>query len=414
MFLQIQKINEEFEQRCRYIKAANSMQSNVPPGSVNRPLPGPHSTPLVQPNNIQSTPHRTPPSINRQAPHNPPPTLPPQPTQQQPQPQPQPPPKKSAQASVPPSPSNPPATSAVATPPPAASTPAASVSTPQTQTASSPQTPKSPKPKVGARPKVQPRVKKPSSSAKGAATPEATPAPVAGVKRPPEDDTAAVSALTPPDAMATSAPSPKKVKTEWEGEPSETLVKRQQEIDNIKTDEDAMAFLSRVLEYANQDTGTHSDIAASLDLILAGVAQPPEDAAATAAAISAHVARDPGPPPTALSPHQGPASDAFSEFFDFSTCTTLEDEEESKPPTPDLVPSSEANPSPESGSDADPSGGSPDKTKNEDSSDHINFLRLGALKEIDGGESAYYQADNWKWAGEMTTLEQPWAMSTSS
>jgi len=407
MYIQIQKINEEFEQRYRYLKTANLIQSNVPPGSVNRPISGSHSTPLLQPNNLPSAPHRTAPSINRQGPHNPPPTLPPQPAQPQPTP------KKPAQASVPPSPSNPPAATAVATPPPAASTPAASVATPQTQTAGSPQTPKSPKPKVAARPKVQPRIKKSSSSAKGAATPEATPAPVVGVKRPPEDDSAAVSALTPPEAMMSNAPSPKKVKTEWEGDPSEALLKRQQEIDNIKTEEDAMAFLSRVLEYANQDTGTHSDIAASLDLILAGVAQPPEDAAATAAAVSAHVARDP-PPPTALSPYQGPAIDALSEFFDFSTFTTLEDEEESKPPTPDLVPSSEANPSPESGSDADLSGGSPGKTKNEDSTDHLSFLRLGALKEIDGGESAYYQMDNWKWAGEMPTLEQPWAMSTSS
>ena len=96
MFLQIQKINEEFEQRCRYIKAANSMQFNVPPGSVSRPIPGPHPT-LVQPNNLQFAPHRTPLSSNYQALHNLPPTLPLQPAQQQPQPQPQPPP---AQASV--------------------------------------------------------------------------------------------------------------------------------------------------------------------------------------------------------------------------------------------------------------------------------------------------------------------------
>ena len=97
MFLQIQKINEEFEQRCRYIQFANSVQFNVPPGSVNRPIPGPHPT-LVQSNNLQFALHRTPLSSNYQAPHNLPPTLPLQPAQQQPQPQSQPPP---AQASVP-------------------------------------------------------------------------------------------------------------------------------------------------------------------------------------------------------------------------------------------------------------------------------------------------------------------------
>jgi len=91
MYIQIQKINEEFEQKCRYLKTASLMQSNVPPGSVNRLIPGPHSTLPVQPNNLPSAPHRAPPSLNHQGPHNLPPTLPLQPAQQQPQPQPQPP-----------------------------------------------------------------------------------------------------------------------------------------------------------------------------------------------------------------------------------------------------------------------------------------------------------------------------------
>ncbi|KAL4066756.1 hypothetical protein V8B97DRAFT_1948787 [Scleroderma yunnanense] len=401
MFVQIQKVNEEFEQRCRMIK----MQANIPSGSVNRQTPAPHPTPVVQPNITQPTPL---PTINRQVAHSLPPPPPPQPAQQHPQP----PPKKPTQSSVPPSPSNPPAPIAIAspTPPPAASTPAVSVATPQT--AGSPQTPKSPKTKVAARPKVQPRIKK-SSSAKGPATPEATPAPVAGVKRPPEDDPVAPSAAaTPSDAMAT-VPSPKKVKTEWEGEPSEALAKRQQELESIKTEEDATTFLNNMIALASRDESVRSDFAASVGLILAGIAQDPADAAGTAAAISAHISRDPGPPPTALSPHHGPANDAFFEFLDLSSYPTLDDED-SKPPTPELLSSSEANPSPESGSDADLTGGSPDKTKNEDSTDHISFLRLGALKEIDGGESAYYQMDNWRWAGEMPTLDQPWAMSTSS
>lgn len=394
---QIQKVNEEFEQRHRIVQA---MRSNAPPGSVNRPIPGPSSTAVGQ----QHPLHLAPPSIiNRPTHHNLPPQ--PQPPQQHPTPQPQPPPKKPAQASVPPSPSNPPATTAVATPPTAALTPAANAPTPQT-TAGSPQTPKSPKSKVAARPKVQPRVKKPASSAKGASTPEAAPASVSGVKRPPEDDTATLAAAVPSsEAMASHAPSPKKVKTEWEGEPSEALVKRRQEVDNTKTDEDAMAFLTQVIALANQDSAVRSDIAASFDLILAGVAQAPEDAAATAAAISARAAGDAGSSLTALSPYQVPTCE---EFIDFSTYTTLEDEEESKPPTPDLVPSAEANPSPESGSDADPSGGSPDKSKNEDSMDQSSFVRLG--KEIDGGESAYFQSDSWQWTGEMIPLE--WAMSS--
>lgn len=259
-------------------------------------------------------------------------------------------------------------------------------------------------------------MRKPSTSAKGAATPEAASTPVAGVKRPPQDETTTFLNQVSSDPGPSQAPSPKKIRTEWEGEPSEALVKRQQQIENVKTEEDAIAFFDQMRELlaitARADGSVHTDIAASLSEILAGVSQEPEDAAATAAAISA--AREFGQPPTTLSPHQGPVIDAFGEFFDFSSCTTLEDEEsDSKAPTPELVPSSEANPSPESGSDADPLTGSPGKTKIEDSSDHIDLLRLGVLREIDGGEAAHYQSDHWKWEGTMQTPEQPWAMLTS-
>jgi hypothetical protein len=244
--------------------------------------------------------------------------------------------------------------------------------------------------------------------------------PVVGVKRPPEEDVATLTSVAPSEAEASNAPSPKKAKTEWEGEPSEALVKRQQEIDNIKTDDDAAAFFDRMKELfdmtASTDNEIHHDIASTLGQILAGVAQDPADAAATAAALSVHGAGDAGPPPTALSPHLGPANDAFSEYIDFSSFTTLEDEDnDSKAPTPDLVPSSETNPSPESGSEGDLLGstGSPDKTKIDEPGDRSDPLRLGAFGEIDGGESAYYQTSEWKWDGPMHTLEQPWAIFTS-
>lgn len=258
-----------------------------------------------------------------------------------------------------------------------------------------------------------------STTSKRPATPEMAPTAVAGVKRPPEEDvTATLTHVAPSEAEASNAPSPKKARTEWEGEPSEALIKKQQEIENIKTDEDAAAFFDRVKELfamsASTDSEINHDIASTLDQILAGVAQEPADAAATAAALSVHIAGDAGPPPTALSPHMGPANDAFLlEFVDFSSFTTLEDEDnDSKAPTPDLVPSSETNPSPESGSEGESLGstGSPDKTKIDETSDP---LRLGALGEIDGGESAYYQAGDWKWEGAMPTLDQSWAIFTS-
>jgi len=254
---------------------------------------------------------------------------------------------------------------------------------------------------------------------RGPATPEMAPS-VAGVKRPPEEDVAALTNVAPSEAEVSNAPSPKKAKTEWEGETSAALLKKQQEIENIKTDEDAAAFFDRMRELfamsESTDNDIHHGIVSTLGQILAGVPQEPADAAATAAALSVHGAGDAGPPPTALSPHMGPANDAFLEFIDFSSFTTLEDEDnDSKAPTPDLVPSSETNPSPESGSEGEllGSAGSPDKSKIDESGDRSDPLRLGALREIDGGESAYYQTSEWKWDGPMATLDQPWAIYTS-
>ncbi|KAI6103874.1 hypothetical protein EDD16DRAFT_293926 [Pisolithus croceorrhizus] len=395
---QVQRVIEECEQRLRVIKA-NAANGSTPP---NPPPSAPvnRAPPAVQPPTIPQP--TSAPMINNSSPLPQPPSQPPVI-------------KKPTQSS--PSPSNPPAHTNIKSPsPPAVATPTTSAATPQTQTAGSPQTPKSPKRKAGIRPKDASRARKPSTSAKGAATPEAVSTPVAGVKRPPQDETAAFLNQVSSEAGPSQAPSPKKVRTEWEGEPSEALVKRQEQIENVKTEEDAAAFLDQMREMlaqtARADSSVYTDIAASLSEILAGVSQEPEDAAATAAAISA--AREFGQPPTTLSPHQGPLFDPFGEFFDFSSCTTLEDEEgDSKAPTPELVPSSEANPSPESGSDADLLAGSPGKTKIEDSSDHIDLLRLGVLREIDGGEAAHYQSDHWKWEGTMQTPEQPWAMLTS-
>ncbi|KAF9223549.1 hypothetical protein BS17DRAFT_782080 [Gyrodon lividus] len=443
MQTQIQKLNEEFENRWRATRMAAAAAHAQQHAGLTLPTTRPATvTPLPIPpvQNMPQPPPSAPPMNGRQVSINPPlqqshshihphphpsQSQPPPQSQHHPQSQPQPV-KKPVQPPVPLSPSVPPGPTTLAspTPPPpvaSASTPVASIATPQT-TAGSPQTPKSPKLKTAAKTKVAPRAsRKPSATGKCPATPEAAPPSVAGVKRPPEDDIAALANAAPSEAEANNAPSPKKVKTEWEGEASDALVKKQQEIENIKTDEDATLFLDRMKELfamtASADSEISSDIASTLDRILAGVAQEPADAAATAAALSAYGSGDVGPPPTALSPHMGPANDAFLEFVDFSSFTTLEDEDsDSKAPTPDLVSSSETNPSPESGSEGDSSGStsSPDKTKIDEPGDCSDLLRLRSLREIDGGESAYYQADNWKWASPMTTLDQPWAMFTSS
>jgi len=241
------------------------------------------------------------------------------------------------------------------------------------------------------------------------------------VKRPADEDVSTLPAAGPstqPEPVG--APSPKKVKTEdWDEEPSEAFVARHQEVDGIKTDEDTAAFLDRMKELvaisASTDTAVYDDITHTLEMILQGAGQDPTNIATSAFASSI------GPSLSELSPPAGPPNDAFSEFHefvDFSRFTTLEDEEESKAPTPDLVPSS-TNPSPQSNPDADHSHqgtSSPDKTKVEEPRDnnHLDLLHMGAFKEIDGGESAYYQSSDWKWEGSMSTLEPAWAIYQTS
>lgn len=315
---------------------------------------------------------------------------------------------------VPPSPSVPAAittTSAVPSPTPLPATTACTAPTPLA--AASPQTPKSPKSKPPQKTKVQRIPKQPTAS------PSEAPAAFSpGVKRQADEDVSIPAGpSTQPESMG--APSPKKVKTEdWEAEPSDGIAKRDREVDNINTDEDANAFMDRMKELvamtASTDAGVYDDIAHTLDRILQGAAQDPTHIATSAFASSI------GGPLSELSPPAAP-NDAFlefHEFIDYSRFTTLEDEEDSKAPTPELVTSSSTNPSPQSNPDADQSqvALSPGKTKIEEprESNHLDLLHMGSFKEIDGGESAYYQPSDWKWEGTMPTLEQPWAIYQTS
>jgi hypothetical protein len=221
---------------------------------------------------------------------------------------------------------------------------------------------------------------------------------------------------------ASNAPSPKKVKTEWEGERSEALVKKEEQIENIKTDEDANAFLEQMTELIRLATGNDgqesltSDISETLDMILKGCGQDTSDPGGMALSMGDVVGR-PSSPSSLM-----PAVDEFQfkDFLDFTSCAA--DEDYSKPGTPDLVASSSTNLSPESASDPSDvaghaaTGTSLDTTKLanfklEDSYDS-DLLRLGVWKEIDGGESAYYQSDKWSWEGPMPVLDQPWAFAT--
>lgn len=403
MYSQVQKANEEFEQRFQIMKTAlASQQTGGHSGPhVNRQPPPPPPSQPMPPQSLQP-----PPAISRHPSANlsHPPSHP-----QPPQPM-----VKKSPVRVPPSPSVPAAiaiASAVPSPTPPPATTASTAPTPLA--APSPQTPKSPKSKPPPKVKVQRVPKQPTASP---SEPQAAFSP--GVKRQADEDVSIPAGpSTQPESMG--APSPKKVKTEdWEGEPSEGLAKRHQEVENINTDEDANAFMDKMKELvamtASTDAGVYDDIAHTLDRILQGAAQDPTHIATSAFASSI------GGPLSELSPPAAP-NDAFlefHEFIDYSRFTTLEDEEDSKAPTPDLVTSSSTNPSPQSNPDADHSqvSSSPGKTKIEEprESNHHDLLHMGAFKEIDGGESAYYQPSDWKWESPMTTLDQPWAIYQTS
>jgi hypothetical protein len=104
-------------------------------------------------------------------------------------------------------------------------------------------------------------------------------------------------------------------------------------------------------------------------------------------------------------------SDEFGDFFDFSSYDTF-----SKATTPDLVPASSTNTSPESASDGPAH--TPlavDTGFGDDSlSGGSDIRKLGFWTEIDGGEGGLYQQDNWKWDGQMPTMDPAWAISTTT
>lgn len=156
-----------------------------------------------------------------------------------------------------------------------------------------------------------------------------------------------------------------------------------------------------------QESTLPSDILETLDMILKGYSAAPDGSDGTSVGEGSSTGERVPTPSIA-------GADEFVEFFDFSLFETeaVDDDEGSKAPTPDLVPSS-ANPSPESGSEADAAHQALTFSdfKTEEPSDP---LRLGIFKEVDGGESAYFQSTEWKWDSPMTTLEQPWAIFTSS
>lgn len=360
------------------------------------PVPGRVSLPPHQP----SPPHQSsPPQVAQHL--SPPPTHPPtrSPTHTR-----QPSLKKSATGTAGPAVSTP-------TPPPSVSTPVASAPTP-THSISSPQAPKSPKTKAPPKPKQQKQPQRRASKAAPAPvpvdkpTPPATvPSPAGSMKRPREEDISSSTGAGQTSAASTSsvaheASPPKRIKTEWDGPPDEALLKKVEEVENVKTEVEATAFYEQMSQLIQMASGgePNPDLHDTLDSILKGCSPIPGQADLLGLGESSGMRNSP-PPAQVIS------MDDFGQFFDFSS---FDPDDPAKAGTPDLVSSSSTNTSPESViSEAETHHMMYADVKLEDFSDP---LRMGTLKEIDGGESAYFQSTDWKYDSPMPTLEQPWAI----
>jgi hypothetical protein len=301
------------------------------------------------------------------------------------------------------------------TPPQSATTPAAVAPTPPAKS-----------PKAKARPKPRPTgAAAKAKAANGAAnTNPPTPSPVmepASVPTPAPATPVSHAATPSSDSSVkrrredeepvpvNNAPSPKRTKTtDWEESPSQPQVKRNEEVEKIKTDDDATEFFENLIKQASEvepQSSLVSDISDTLDQILKSYTSGSDIASASGLSEPSgnFERRMPSPAPNGVLA----IKDEFGDFFDFSSFA--EDESGSKAPTPDLLAASSTNTSPESGSDPI---GTPFSAEmmSEDPSAGTDLRRLGMWKEIDGGEGAFYQQDNWKWDMPMPTMDQPWAI----
>ncbi|KAJ7274552.1 hypothetical protein B0H12DRAFT_1228260 [Mycena haematopus] len=406
MLQQVQGMNESFA------TILAGLMGKGPPGG---PMAGMQQQPRPPMNHIVPPNHLNQPSSIPPQPNS----IPPQ--QQQPQPQPpnrplnlQPPPRKRLPNAAP-SPTPPPVASA--------STPV-NVSTPKDGPSPQAPTPKSPKVKSKAKPKLP--AKRNSTSMKAAPPippPEPTTAPSpagSNTKRSREED------ASPPQQGSMSSNSfgpnaanepspPKRPKTDWDGPPNEVVREREQQVANVKTEEDGAAFLEQMTELFKLAAGNDgqdaltSDFSETLDTICKGFGAPTDDSAGGSMSSlgmggDGSISQDGGPPPHV---------DEFVEFFDFSSFETLdEDDGGSKAVTPDLMSSSSTNPSPES-NNSEVDAAHQVQTSDVKSEDFTDHLRLGVWKEVDGGESAYFQSGQWKWDSPMQSLDQPWAIFNS-
>lgn len=218
---------------------------------------------------------------------------------------------------------------------------------------------------------------------------------------------------------AVNEPSPpKRIKTEWTSPQSEAARIKNEAVESIKTEDEAGAWFTQVTDFIKSlaQNGTSgqeitTDISDALDMLLK-CPNPVEgiDASLVFGESSAAGAAREG------SPSAGGGNDTFEEYIDFSFGTLDDEETNSVAPTPDMVSSSSTNPSPESNHD-------PDTTTNQYTSlttladakdDQQDPLALSVWKDIDGGETSYYQSIGWKWDSMMPSLEPSWPIMNNT
>ena len=245
----------------------------------------------------------------------------------------------------------------------------------------------------------------------------APPTPVPSVQTPGSDGSSKRRREDEEPPQTQNAPSPKRVKTEWEPRANEAALKRTEEVENVKTDEEASKLLEEVVgliaaqaQTVDGQASMASDITHTLDQILKSYTAGSDLPSVGDLSDASHIDRRPGG--TSTSPNDGlTISDEFGDFFDFSSYDTF-----SKATTPDLVPASSTNTSPESASDGPAH--TPLAVDTGFGDDSLNsgsdIRKLGFWSEIDGGEGVLYQQDNWKWGGQMPTMDPAWAISTTT
>ena len=244
----------------------------------------------------------------------------------------------------------------------------------------------------------------------------APPTPVASVQTPGSDGSTKRRREDEESTQTQNAPSPKRAKTDWEPRANEAALKRSEEVENVKTDEEASKLLEEVVGLITQaqtvdgQASMASDISDTLDQILKSYTAGSDLPSVGDMSDASHI--DHRPNNTSTSSNDVLAiSDEFGDFFDFSSYDTF-----SKATTPDLVPTSSTNTSPESASDGPAH--TPIAVDTGFGDDGLNggsdIRKMGFWSEIDGGEGVLYQQDNWKWGGQMPTMDPAWAISTTT